>query len=877
MRWLLRPRRPSVGTDIDAEITAHLAMVRDELVAAGMNETDAMREAQRRFGDIHRARADMVALDHTRERREWWAEVSQDVRYALRLLRRSPVFTVVAVLTLALGVGASGAIFSIVRQMLLAPLEFHDADRLVRLWPADPHRDVTTGTISVPDLDDWRTGQQAFAELAGFWYLAGQVSMALTGDGPPESLDPAYVTPTFFQTLGVDAAVGRVPRVSEMQEGGERVVVLNDGLWRRRFSADPGIIGRAIQLNGQPHIVVGVMPPTMRFPGTTRAPDIWISALYQSQDDTPWKLRAQRWLGVIGRLRPGTRIDQAETALTVVQQRLATEYPDADHGWDAVTVRPLLSSIVGDVRPALLVMLGAVGFVLLIAVINVAGLLLARSSTRTREFAVRAALGGERSRLARQVLTESLVLALLGAVAGLVVARITLHALVTLAASQLPRVPVERLDWSVVALAFGIAIVCGLLFSAIPAMRTTRLVGTRQVTVGAEGQRLRQAFVIAQVAIAVVLVCGAGLMVKSLRRLVSTDPGFRPDHALAVRFSVASYRYNDTVAPRYAAAVFDRVRAVPGVIAVGSTKVLPLLGSEESWSFEVVGEPVPPQNERPVALTFHVSDDYFRTMDVPVIAGREFNHLDTLGAPDVAVVNEAFAHKYVPGAVDAVPGRLLHIGSNAGVRIVGVVRDTRQFGLDAMPSPALYISNAQNMRSTVTMVVRTRGDPAAMTAAIRTAIWSVDKDQPIGEVTTLDHVVERTVMRPRLLSILLDLFGGLGLLLGALGIYGVVAFMVRQRQAEIGIRIALGADARRVLTMVMARGVMLTGIGMALGLGAALLAARGMRAVLFETAPTDPLTYVTVLALLAIVSLIATYIPARTATRADPVSVLRAE
>jgi predicted permease len=868
--------RKSIDGDVEDEIAAHLAMVRDELIAGGMSEADATREAQRRFGDIHRAKADMVALDQSRERREWWAELAQDVRYSLRLMRRSPVFTVVAVLTLALGVGASGAIFSIVRQMLIAPLEFHDASQLVRVWPSDPHRDVASGPISVPDLDDWRTGQQAFAGLAGFWYEAGQISVALTGDGPPESLDPAYVTPTFFQTLGVDAKLGRVPRVSEMQEGGERVVVLNDGLWRRRFGADPGIVGRAIQLNGKPHVVVGVMPPTMRFPGTTHAPDVWLSALYQSQDETPWKLRVVRWLGVVGRLRPGVRLDQARTALTVVQQRLATEYPDADHGWDGVTVRPLLSSIVGDVRPALLVMLGAVGFVLLIAVINVAGLLLARASGRTREFAIRGALGGERPRLARQVLTESLVLALFGAAAGLLVARITLHAFVVLAASELPRVPVERLDWSVVALALTIAIVCGLLFSAIPAIRSTRLIGTRQVTVGAEGQRLRHAFVIAQVAIAVVLVCGAGLMVKSLGLLISTDPGFRPDHALAVRFSIPSYRYGDTTGPRYANAVFDRVRAVPGVVAVGSTKVLPLDGGEESWSFDVAGEPPPPKNERPVVPTFHISADYFRTMDIPVIAGREFTNRDTLGAPDVAVVNEAFVRKYIPGGIDAVPGRQLRIGGG-GVTIVGVARDTRQFGLDAAPRPSLYIANAQNMRGTVTMVVRTRGDPAAITAAVREAIWAVDKDQAIGEVTTLDRVVERAVTRPRLLAILLNLFGGLGLLLGALGIYGVVAYTVRQRQAEIGIRIALGADARRVLTMVMARGVLLTGIGMTLGLAAALLAARGMRAVLFEVTPTDPLTYATVLALLAIVALIATYIPARTAARADPVAVLRAE
>ena len=871
IRW-----RRSVDGDVDDEIAAHLAMVRDELIAGGMSEADATREAQRRFGDINRAKADMIALDESRERREWWAEIAQDGRYALRLLRRSPVFTVVAVLTLALGVGASGAIFSIVRQVLLAPLEFRDAGQLVQVWASNTHRDVSYG-LSVEDLDDWRNGQHAFTDMAGFWYQAGLGYESLLGEGPPLTLDAAYVTPTFFQTLGVNAQIGRVPRPSELQESGDRVVVLDDGLWRRRFSADPGIVGRAIHISGTPYVVVGVMPPQMRFPGTTRAPDVWLGALYQKQDDTPWKDRSVRWLNVVGRMRPGVRIDQARTALTVVQQRLGITYPESDHGWDAVTIHPLLSSITGDVRPALLVTLGAVGFVLLIAVINVAGLLLARASARTREFALRAALGGARSRLARQVLTESLVLALLGAGAGLVVSRITLHVLVALAGSELPRFATEHLDWWVVALAFAIAIGCGFLFSAMPAMRNARLVGTRQVTVGTEGQRLRQAFVIAQVAIAVVLVCGAGLMVRSLQHLLATDPGFQPDHVLSMRFSVPSYRFTEGSSGRYVAQVFNRVRAVPGVIAAGSTKILPLNGAEETWGFEVVGEPVPPKNERPTAPIFHVSDDYFRTMDIPVVAGREFTTRDTNGGPDVAIVNEAFVHQYVPGAIEAAPGRALRIGPNSSIPIVGVVHDLRQFGLAQAPRPSIYICNAQNMRGTITLVVRTRGDPAAMTSAIRSAIWSVDKDQAIGETMTLDRVVERSTSRPRLLSILLDLFGGLGLLLGALGIYGVVAYTVRQRQAEIGIRVALGADARRVLTMVMARGVLLTGIGIAIGLIAALIAARGMRAVLFEVTPSDPLTYAIVIALLALVALIATYLPARSAARGDPVAVLRAE
>lgn len=865
-----------VRADIDAEIAAHLAMRRDELMAQGMNEADATREARRRFGDLGGARANLVAIDEAARRREWFAEIMQDARFALRLLRRSPVFTVVAVVTMALGVGATGAIFSIVRQVLLAPLDFPHQEQLVRVWPADPTRDVLTGSISVPDLGEWQTGQHAFTDLAGFWYAADQSSIALTGDGLPESLDPAYVTPTFFRTLGVSAEAGRAPRVEEMQESGERVVVLSDGLWRRRFGGDPSVVGRAIALDGTPYVVVGVMPPSMRFPGATRSPDIWLSALYQAQDATPWKQRGVRWLDVVGRLRPGVRLDDARAALGAVQRRLATAYPDDDHGWDAATVRPLMDAIVGDVRPALGVMLGAVAFVLLIAIINVAGLLLARASARTREFAVRAALGGRRSRLARQILTESLVLALIGGIAGLGVARLTLHAVLGLAASELPRVPAEHLDWSVVVLTFAIAIGCGLLFSAIPAVRTTRLLGTRGAAAGGGGQRLRQAFVIAQVAIAMVLVCGAGLMVRSLEQLLATNPGFRSDHALAVRFTIPAYRYRDTADARYFMTVLDRVRAVPGVLSAGSSKVMPLDGGEESWTFQVVGEPTPPKNEEPIAPVFHVSADFFRTMAIPVVAGREFDSRDTLGAPDVVVVNEAFARKYVPGPLDAVPGRQLSISKHP-VSIVGVVRDMRQYGLNAAPRASFYIANPQNLRGTVTMIVRTRGEPATMTAAIRDAIWSVDKDQPIGTVTTLDHVMSRSLTRPRLLSTLLDLFGGLGLSLGALGLYGVIAYMVRQRQGEIGIRVALGADTTRVLALVMTRGVLITAIGMAIGLALALLAARGMRAVLYGVTPTDPLTYAAVIAILSIVALVATYIPARGAARADPVAVLRAE
>jgi putative ABC transport system permease protein len=449
---------------------------------------------------------------------------------------------------------------------------------------------------------------------------------------------------------------------------------------------------------------------------------------------------------------------------------------------------------------------------------------------------------------------------------------------VHLAAGELPRVPAAAIDWPVLLVTLGIAMVSGLLFSAVPAIQTPHVEGGRGTTAGAGRQRLRQVLVTGQLAIAMVLVSGAGLMVRSFQRLMAVDPGFQSDHALAVRFAIPSYRYNDTTEPRFYATVLDRVRAVPGVVAVGSTKVLPLDGGEEMWSFAVVGQPPPAGRAPQMAPTFHVSPDYFRTMSIPVVAGREFTSRDSAGAPDVLVINESFARAYVPGALDAVPGRVLTFGDTSHhARIVGVVRDIHQDALDAAPRPALYVAAPQNMRSTVTLVVRTRGDPAAMAAAVRRAIWSVDKDQAIAAVTTLDRVRARAVARPRLLSILLAMFGTLGLALGALGLYGVVAYMVRQRQMEIGIRVALGADGRRVLALVMRRGVTVTLIGLGVGLVTALAAARGMRAVLFQVTPADPTTYAVVAVLLALVALAATYIPARAALRVDPMHVLRPE
>ena len=877
--------KPDIDEDVDAEITAHLGMRIEELMSHGMSAEAARREALRQFGDVNGTRSAIAALDAAHETgarsAAAWFGLNHDIRYAWRRLLSSPGFTTVAVLTLALGMGGVAAIGSVVDHVLLEPLPFPHQDQLVRMWPVEPDRQAL-GPISVPDLEDWQHGQHDIASVGGYWYAPGQSGADLTGLGEPERLSAAQITPGFFETLDVKPELGRLPSADEMAENGARVVVMSDGFWHRRFGADPTIIGRVIDLDGAPHVVVGVMPPAMRFPGD--GPDIWMSALYEAQTATPWKIRAVRWLNVIGRLAPGVSVTRAQASLAHLQHHLADAYPDGDFGWTSARVVPLLDSIVGDVRPALLVMLGGVGCVLLMAATNIAALLLARTTARETEFTVRAALGAPRRRLVRQLMVESILLALIGGLAGVLVARLSLPAIALLAAGELPRLA-PRFQWDVLGLTLFASLATGLLLGLPPALKiaasSDRPVnaegGTRGATVGRHRLWARHALVASEVAVAVVVVCGAVLMMKSFRRLMATEAGFRSNHVLAVNFQMAGTGDDSNIVQqaRYYGNILDRVRDVPGVLAVGATKLLPLQGEEEHWGFGIDGEPLAPMSQRPVTLVNHVSAGYFTAMGTPVLAGREFTRADTSGTKDVVVVNEAFAHKYLPGAIANVPGRRIVLGDTTREPIVGVVRDVHEDGLDAAPQPAVYLAAPQNMRSSVTLVVRTRNDPVAMTGAIERAIWSLNKDQTITSVKTLDDVVRQSVARPRLLSVLLATFSGLGLLLGALGIAGVVAYAVSERRREIGLRVALGASRRQVLLSVIRESAGLTLGGVVVGLGVALLATRAMRSVLFGIGPADPPTYVEVTALLALIALPAAYLPARRALAVDPVETLK--
>ena len=486
--------QPAVADEVDAEIEAHLTMRAAELVARGLTPEAAHDEARRQFGDVAATRGAILALDqvhvsHAR-RREWWDGLRQDVRHGIRLLRASPTFTTVAVMTLALGIGASAAIFSIVHEVLLRPLPFPDPQRLVSAWPVRADRvSMADHSMSVPDLDDWRATQREFVRLGAYWYATEQSGLDLTGIGQPTRLRAAQVTPGFFETLGVRPALGRLPTSDEMAEGGPRVVVISDGLWRRQFGSAPAIIGRTLLLDRIPHVVVGVMPPSMRFP--EEDPEVWLSALYESQDATPWKMRNTRWLSVIGRLAPGVTPERARRDLATLQVHLAQMYPDADEGWTDARVEPLLESIVGNARPALLILFAAAACVLLVASVNIAALLLARASVREREFALRAALGAGRGRILQQVLTESLLLALLGALLGIAVAAILIPVLLRLSAGELPRAPTVTIDWTVAAFTLAVGILSGLVLGGPPAIQL--LAGTARPSLSDTGSGARGA------------------------------------------------------------------------------------------------------------------------------------------------------------------------------------------------------------------------------------------------------------------------------------------------------------------------------------------------------------------------------------------------
>jgi putative ABC transport system permease protein len=802
----------------------------------------------------------------------------QDVRFSLRLMAKKPGFTFIGVLALALGIGANTAIFSVVKAVLLSPLPYHDSGQLVWLWETNPTSDIKQEPVSMPNFNDWRTQSQSFQEMAAY----ASSAFTLTGDAEPERIPGAVITANFFSTLGVKPLLGRTFTNEENGRDPSRVVILSHGLWQRRFGGNPKVLGQKINLNGNPYEVVGVLPAGFKNPAPAQKnmAEMWIPL---SIDLNP-KLRRSDFLGVVARLKNGVTLEQARADMKTVTGRLEQQYPDFNAGWTALMV-PLQDRVVGDVRPAMWVIVGVVGFLLLIACANVANLLLARSAARRQEIAVRRALGAGRLRLIRQFLTESIMLALAGGALGSLLALWGVEFLTRLGPGTIPRLDEVRLDWRVLLFTLGVSILTGIIFGLIPALHTSNpnlteslKEGGRSSTEGVRGTRLRNALVVAEIAIALVMLIGAGLMVKSFSRLQSVDPGFKPDRILAVDLSLPSAKYKE---PTQQVAFWDqllgRVSNLPGVERAAAVSAIPLSGGAV-YAFAIEGKPEPPPNLVVDAEYRAVTTGYFDTMGISLVRGSLFTEEHKQGTPDVTIINETMARKFWPGE-DPI-GKRINLGdpkTTPWLTIIGIVQDVRQKALDMEPYPQMYAPYAQFPTRSMTLVARTHGSPSALVPSIRGELAQMDKDQPLFNVRTMDQVMAESIARQRFNMLLIAIFAGVGLILASVGIYGVMSYTVTQRTHEIGVRMALGASARDVLRMVVRQGMRLAFIGTGIGLVAAFLLTRLLSSLLFSVSVTDPVTFLLISLLLIIVALLACFIPARRATRVDPMVALRYE
>jgi len=789
--------------------------------------------------------------------------VFREIRHGVRALARRPGFSAVVVLTLALGIGANTAIFSVVNAVLLTPLPYDQPERLVRVWSAFPADEVELGTTSPHDLEDWRLQAEAFEAIAG--YPAVTLSgFVITGGEVPDEVRTMHVTEDFFDVFGVDAAIGRVLRNSDQEQDDNRVVVLSHGAWTRRFGAESTVVGSTVVLNGEPFVVVGVMPPGFEYPSADV--EMWAPMSLIPDSGVP-RRRPIRWLNVVARLADGATIEQARAEMRTVGGRLAAEYPDSNENLTAATIRPLREHLVGDVRPAMLTVFAAVGLVLLIGCANVANLVLARAESGAREVAVRAALGAGRGRLLLQVLTESLLLSLAGGLVGVGVAMAGVRFLIDLA-----------IDGSVLAFTLALSAVTGLAFGAVPAIRlnTARLGDAlKDGGRGADkaGGRFRTVLVVGEIALVVVLSIGAGLLVRTYNSLLAVDPGFDPENVLTLRVSASS---SDGYVDFLHQAV-ERIAALPGVEAVGMVRPLPLRGDTfqgESFEFRVAGREAPDDGRLPEAYMRFVGPGYFDAMGIPLLSGRDFTASDDRSAPFRVVVSRATAERYW-GGDDPVGGAIMF--GDQEIAVVGMVGDVRQMALAEEPSPVLYVAHRQVSRVGMTFVVRGAGDPGALIGPIQRAIWELRADQPIEDIASIDTVIGASVAQPRFAMALLSLFAALALCLAAVGIYGVVSYSVGRRSREIGIRMALGAQPGQVRRLVVS-GAMLTAVaGVSLGLVGALASTRLMEGLLFGVTAVDPWTFAGVAVGLLGVSLLASTIPAVRASRIDPGLPLRAE
>jgi predicted permease len=863
-------RRSRFETEMDAELHAHIASYAEDLVRGGTPPREALRRARLEFGGLDRVK------EECRESRglAFLDALLQDLRFALRMLRKSPGFTAVAVLTLALGIGANTAIFSVIDAVLLRSLPYPDANRLVELNEFRPESIGATG-VSFPDYLVWSRENKVFDETAAYFQVNASNDIVLGGPFSAERARYSIVTTSFFTLLGVQPALGRSFSPDDATPRGPNVFLISDALWRSLFGGDPRALGKTYLLDGENSTLIGVMPRGFDFPAGC---NIWIPT--GALGESGFHDRISHAFRVLGRLRPGVSLFQAEAGIQSLQQSLAIAYPDTDSGW-RVHAQPLLTAVVGNIRSSLFLLLGAVGFVLLIACANLINLLLARASTREREFVVRAALGAGRGRLLRQNMTEGFLLVFLSALLALFFAKWGLALAISLASIQLPRMDSFHLDFSVLAFLSVIAAAVTLLVGLASSLQSSRHDPQGALRdrphgggPGLRGRRLRGALVVSEVSLALLLVCGAGLMLRSFVQLIRVNPGFQPQHLLTMKIALPSGLYpRSQQTSIFLDRLLAQLRAVPGVQSVAAASTLPLSGESDWGTFLIAGRSAPDWSHASATAWRGVSVDYFRTLGIPLLRGRDFTPLDAKNQ-NAAIINQAMADYFWPGQ-DPLGQKILNRDQRDPIEIIGVVADTKGSGLDSAPKPEMYTLLRGFWYAF--LAVRTSQDPSAAAASVRAQISALDKGVPVYQMGTMDQLLGRSLSSQRFNLLLLGLFAAIALGLAVIGIYGVLSFSVSRRTHEIGIRMALGAHPRQILRWIVWQGMRLVALGVLLGISASLVLTRLMASLLYATSPIDPLTFAGVSLLLLFVALAACYIPARRALRVDPVSALRCE
>jgi putative ABC transport system permease protein len=870
--WRNLFHKDRVEQESTEEIQAYLDMLTEAKIRQGLTPREARRNALIELGGVEQVQ------ERVREIRmgQFIETAWRDVRLGVRSLVHSPIFTVVTVLSLALGIGANTAIFSVVNGLLLRPLPYPEAEQIVDVWHTPPQQafpGLDRFSVSPANYIDWKAQSSTFEQMAVYTYTG----LSLSTSNDPLPLVGAAVSSDFFSVLRTNPMQGRSFTPDEERVGSDQVVVISHGLWQRAFGANPNIMGQTLTLNSRGFTVVGIMPAGFEFP---READLWVPLAW---DDKERQIRSIHDYLVVARLKQNVSLDQAQAEMSTISSRLEQQYPEENSGWGARVI-PLREDLVGNIRLALLVLFSAVGFVLLIACANVANLMLARGANRRKEMAVRVALGAGRARLVRQLLTESVLLAVTGGLLGLLLAVWGSNMLVKL--GSLPNAGEIGIDTWALGFTLLVSFAAGIIIGIVPALQFTRtnISETLKQGAGRTGgspikQHTRKALVISEVALSLVLLIGAGLMIRSFWKLQNVNPGFDTSNALTMSVVLTPSRYSE---PHQMLAFFDRaleqIRAVPGVVSVGTTTTIPLAGGGSTQPFTVEGRPAGTIAEQPMAQTRYISPDYFRAIGIPLRQGRFFSDYDRDKSVPVVIISEAMARRFWPGE-NPIGKRLTpSFHSEQGAReIVGIVGDVKSSGLEVDSAAMMYLPFRQSPRPFLSFVVRTASNPESLIQPVSRAIYSIDKDQALTDVQTLDQVLVASLSGRRFNMTLLLTFAGVALLLAAVGVYGVMNYTVTLRRRELGIRMALGAKATDVLRLVLRQGLTLTLIGVGAGLISAYALTRLMATLLYGVTATDYLTFITVPAVLIAVGLLASYVPARRATKVNPTIALRTE